>query len=146
MKIEIKPYQKLDESKITIEYQEGDLRTEEIIDFIKFQGLEFIGKKNDRSYVIKLNDIFYIESSEEQCFLYTKDDVYECRYRLYQVESMHQFLIRVNKNVVVNYKKIKYFKSTLNGKLEASLLNQDRIEISRRYVSHLKSILEGVKS
>jgi DNA-binding LytR/AlgR family response regulator len=145
MKIEIKPQKKLDESKITIEYQEGDPKIEEIIDYIKFQDLEFIGKKNDRSYVIRLNDIFYIESSEEQCLLYTKDDVYECRYRLYQVESMHHFLIRVNKNVVVNYKKIKHFKSTLNGKLEASLLNQDRIEISRRYVSDLKSILEGVK-
>jgi DNA-binding LytR/AlgR family response regulator len=143
MKLEIKKHDVLDESKIIIDYQEGDQKIEEIIEFIKFQGLELFGKKNERNYVINVKDVFYIESSEDQCFLYTKDDVFECRYRLYELESMHQFLIRVNKNVVVNFKKIKHFKSTFNGKLEASLINSDRVEISRRYVANLKSMLGG---
>ncbi len=145
MKLKIIKKAQIEESMITIEYMEGDQKVEDIIEYIEFLGVALTGKLNDRIYRINLEDIFYIESSENQCFLYTKNESFDCKYRLNELETIHPFLIRVNKNVVINYRKIKNFKSTFNGKLEACLINNDRIEISRRYVSVLKSVLGGNK-
>jgi DNA-binding LytR/AlgR family response regulator len=144
MKIIVNKKKDPQELKITIEGFEEDEQIEQIVNLISSSPLDFIAKKDGRGYRFNLDQVFYIESIEEQCFLYTKDDVYDCKYRLYEVEDSHPFMIRINKNIVLNYKKIKNFKSTYNGKLETTLVNQDRLEISRRYVSQLKKVLGGI--
>lgn len=40
--------------------------------------------------------------------------------------------------MILNIYKIKGFKSQINGRLEALLLNGERVEVSRKYVKELK--------
>lgn len=143
MKIKVQKHPQFGETEILINCDENDKSIEQIIELLEETSIDFIGKKEDKKFVFQAKDVFYIESIEDQCFLYTKDDVFDCKYRLYEVESKHSSFIRVNKNTVVNYKKIKVFKSSVNGRLDATLSNGDRIEISRTYVGPLKNILGG---
>ncbi|MFP4187156.1 MAG: LytTR family DNA-binding domain-containing protein [Acholeplasmataceae bacterium] len=143
MKINLKRQPSFGEPVVTIECDEQDDTIQEILNCLDASLVT--GKKNGRTFVFKPNQIYYVESIEDAGYLYTKDDIFDCKYRLYEAEKMSPFFIRVNKQTVLNYRKIKAFKSTYNGKLEATLLNGDRIEISRNYVKALKAVLEGGK-
>jgi DNA-binding LytR/AlgR family response regulator len=146
MKIILKRQPSFGEAVITIECDQHDTSIDRIIEKIKTNDLELSGKKDGNHFVFSQHEVYYIESMEDQCLLYTKDDVYRCKYRLSEIEDTFDAFIRVNKQTVLNYRKIKIFKSTLNGKLEATLINGDRIEISRSYVQSLKSKLGGLSS
>ncbi len=143
MKIKVQKHPQFGEAKILIDCDENDKSIEQIIELLQETTIDFIGKKEDQKFVFQAKDVYYIESIEDQCFLYTKDDVFDCKYRLYEVENKHTSFVRVNKNTVVNYRKIKVFKSSVNGRLDATLSNGDRIEISRTYVGPLKNLLGG---
>lgn len=143
MKIEIKRYANFGEPKLIIECDEKDTSIESLIDSLNEPAIDFQARMDDKNFLLKAKDVYYIESLDDQCFLYTKDEVYDCRYRLYEVESKSNDFIRVNKNIVLNYHKIKFFKSTVNGRLDATLINGDRIEISRTYVQTIKTLLGG---
>ncbi len=146
MKIILKKQPSFGEPIITIECDQQDTTIDRIIEKIKTNDLELSGKKEGKHFVFGQHEVYYIESMEDQCMLYTKDDVFRCKYRLSEIEDSYDAFIRVNKQTVLNYRKIKVFKSTLNGKLEATLINGDRIEISRAYVQSLKSKLGGLSS
>ncbi|MBU1093854.1 MAG: LytTR family transcriptional regulator [Firmicutes bacterium] len=143
MKISINKHAQYGEAEILINCAENDSSIDQIVELLQESTIDFIGKKEDKKFVFKAKEVYYIESIDDQCFLYTKNDVYDCKYRLYEIENKHSSFTRVNKNIVVNYKKIKFFKSSINGRLDATLNNGDRVEISRTYVGNLKSLLGG---
>lgn len=66
--------------------------------------------------------------------------------KLYQLEeklSTHQF-IRISKSMILKCQADSCDLSTLSGRFEAELENQERVKISRNYVPALKRIL-GMK-
>lgn len=133
----------IEDLKITVEAKEDDPELAKVLHALERLQVDFLGRKEEKSFLFSPKDVYYIESAEDQCLLYTKSDVFDCKYRLYEVEEMNPSFLRVNKQIVLNVDKIKSFRSTFNGKLEATLINQDRIEISRSYVQALKSRLGG---
>ncbi len=143
MKIKINRHPKYGEAEILIDCDKNDTSIDQLVQIIQQPTIDFNGKKEDKMFVFKAVEVFYVESIDDQCFLYTRDDVFDCKYRLYEVENKDSDFVRVNKNIVVNYKKIKFFKSSFNGRLDATLTNGDRVEISRTYVQHLKTLLGG---
>lgn len=75
---------------------------------------------------------------------YTADRVYEIHKKLYEIEkefSDTDFL-RISKSIIVNVSKITYIRPMLNGRFEAKLRNDEKIIISRQYVSALKEKLD----
>jgi DNA-binding LytR/AlgR family response regulator len=103
-----------------------------------------IGMKDNNRYKILYKDIYYIENHEDMSTLYTKTDTFASPYRLYEFVEFSPYFVRIHKSFVVNLLKIKSFKSLVNGKLDVSLVNGDRLEISRSYVNELKEKLKGV--
>ena len=61
---------------------------QEIVAFVKSRQGQLTGVSDDNMYEIALSDIFYIESVENKVFLYTKDNVYETKYKLYELEEL----------------------------------------------------------
>jgi DNA-binding LytR/AlgR family response regulator len=144
MKVKIKIDKELDETEIIIQSNEMTEEIKNIERFISLYDVSLSVKKNDRNYTLSPSDIYYIDAMDHDVFVYTKDDVYETNYKLYQLEEMYpSLLLRVNKNTLVNYKMIHSFKSSINGRMEAELKNRDRIIISRMYVPKLKELLKG---
>lgn len=99
--------------------------------------------KDGVTYMCKQNAIYYIESVDKRSYVYTKDDCYETKYRLYELEDiLSGYFIRCSKAMIVNLRKVKTVKSDIGGRLETTLLNGEQIIISRSYVKDIKRRLD----
>ena len=117
----------------------------EIAAFVKSRQGSLTGMKDSRQYEIAVSDIYYFESVDGKTFLYTKDQVYETSYRIYELESMlrPKNFLRVSKSMLLNLMKIRSIQSALNGRFAAVLLSGEEGIISRSYVKGLKAALRG---
>ncbi len=147
MKITIDEEHIKEDIEIVIKGSRDDERVKKLYQTLLYYDQSIVGKIDDQLIQVPLNNIYYFDTIDDLTFAYTKNAVYEINYRLYQLEEMFQEtpFLRVNKHTILNIRKIKNFHSTLNGRMEARLLNQERVKISRRYVSDLKKKLGGVR-
>jgi DNA-binding LytR/AlgR family response regulator len=145
VKITIDDTTKTKEIEVIIRGSKEDKLVKKLYQTLLYYDQSLVGHIDQRKYQIPLNQIFYFDTADEKTFAYTKDKVYDINYRLYQLEDMFDEspFLRVNKNTILNIKKVKSFKSTINGRMEAKLINEERIKISRRYVPNLKKRLGG---
>lgn len=99
--------------------------------------------KDGKTYLCKKAAIYYIESVDKRTFIYTKDDCYESKDRLYELEeSLGGYFARCSKALIINLRKVKNVNSELGGRMNATLLNDELIVISRSYVKEIKRRLE----
>lgn len=146
VKVKVIEDQKLKETEIIIQCQKQNDEINDLLRNIQLTDLKIFGMINDRTYMIHPRDVYYFESVEEKIFCYTKEEVYETKYKLYELESLlesKQF-IRVSRTMILNLHKIISFKSILSGRIECLLRNNEKVYISRRYVKDLKMKL-GMK-
>ena len=110
-----------------------------VLNTIKAQGSLLIANIGSEIHRVNPLDIFYIETVDNKTFLYCENNVYESRQKLYELEglAMADFL-RISKSAIVNLSKIKSLIPSMSGRLEAVLLNGERVVISRQYVNALK--------
>ena len=103
----------------------------EIADFVKSRQGSLTGVKDSRQYEIAVSDIYYFESVDAKSFLYTKDQVYETSYRIYELESMlrPKNFLRVSKSMLLNLMKIRSIQSALNGRFAAVLLSGEEVTL-----------------
>ena len=80
MKIKINRHPQFGEPEMVIDCDEKDTSIDQIVQLIQQPTIDFNGKKEDMMFVFKTIEVFYVESIEDQCFLYTKDDVFDCKY------------------------------------------------------------------
>ena len=94
----------------------------------------------DRStYFCKLTQIYYIESVDKHTYVYTREDCYESRDRLYELEAkLGTYYVRISKSMIVNLRKIRNVSAEPGGRMVAVLLNDERVVISRSYVKEIK--------
>lgn len=99
--------------------------------------------KDSKIVIIDPKDIYYFESVENNVFVYTKDNVFESKSKLYQLEEElpEKNFIRANKALIVNINKIDNLTPAFGGRLEAVLKNGYKVIISRMYVPILKEKL-----
>lgn len=72
--------------------------------------------------------------------IYCKDKVYETNLRLYELEKQldEQLFVRISKSIILNLNKLDSIRTLLNGRYEAVLINDERLIITRHYVSSFK--------
>ncbi|MBU1144712.1 MAG: LytTR family transcriptional regulator DNA-binding domain-containing protein [Firmicutes bacterium] len=145
MKIKIEEILNLDETEVIIKCNQADDQIKKIVSTLQMFNERLICKKNELTYSLFPNEIFYFESIDNKVFAYTSKEVFDTMYKLYELENYLKelFFIRVNKNTLVNSSKMMHFKSTINGRMEVTLKNHETIIVSRTYVSALKLILGG---
>ena len=99
-----------------------------------------ISVTRDRStYFCRLTQIYYIESVDKHTYVYTKEDCYESRDRLYELETkLGTYYVRISKSMIVNLRKIRNVSAEPGGRMVAVLLNDERVVISRSYVKEIK--------
>ena len=97
---------------------------------------------DSKTIMLKTDAIYYIESVDKRTYVYTKENCYETKYRLYELEDILNFyFLRISKAMIINIRKIRSVKAELNGRMRADLLNGEQITISRAYVKELKGKL-----
>lgn len=133
-----------EEETIILQYMKWNKNLEDICAYIQETGKQMIGYgPHKEMFQIKLADILYFEAVGELVFAYTKDQMYEMKMRLYQIEKDTQGtkMRRASKSIIVNLRKIKSVRPALNGRLYAKMINGEEVMISRQYA---KNVVEGL--
>lgn len=103
-------------------------------------------KANDEgeTLYVELSDILYFESVDNKTFIYTADRILTTSMKLYEIEEKlgEKDFFRCSKSVIVNIGKIKRLKPDLTRNIFATLVNEETIVISRRYVSAFKKLIK----
>ena len=130
--------------EITIKCGMIDENLERLIAQIRLYSFAIAGKKDGVSHLIRLEDVFYFESTDNKTFLYGEKDVYECNYKLYELEAhlANSHFVRISKSSILNVSKLASVRALLNGKLEATLVSKEKLIINRHYVQALKDKIQ----
>ena len=146
MKITVEEMADIPENEIIVRCKERDLSVDKLISALKFLDQTISVKKDGKNYILPVSDIYYFDCADNKVFCYTQGEVYETNFKLYEIESLpdNTKLVRVSKRMIVDAGKIKAFKAQLNGRMEAILINDEKIEINRNYVPALKIKLGGL--
>jgi len=142
MKIIIEQPRDGEEDTIIIRCRHASPELMQLLGRMKKQGM-IIGYVNDTVYKLNPMDILYIETVERKTFLYCDGSLYESKQKLYELEENLKSwnFLRVGKSLIVNMEKIISVTPLLSRRLEAVLSNNERIIISRQYVSVLNEYL-----
>ena len=149
MKIIIETPQPGDEDVVIVRCASPDQRLISMLLSFQAANTELTGYQEDKIVRLYYQNVFYFEANESRVFAYCHSEVYEVKYKLYELEEMFGQLdfVRCSKSMIVNMEKIDYLSPLFSGRLEAHLKNGEKIVISRQYVHHLKVRLgiEGVE-
>ncbi|WP_318614448.1 LytTR family DNA-binding domain-containing protein [Sporosarcina sp. YIM B06819] len=129
-----------DEVEITINCPHIDDQLQRVIKQIQQMHITLTGTRDGRTYSLCIDNLYYIESIDNQTFLYEEKDVYKSDLKLYEFDQLllDTHFIRISKNLIVNTAHIDNVRALLNGKFEASLTNNEKVIVNRHYVKAFK--------
>ncbi|MBQ8162881.1 MAG: LytTR family transcriptional regulator DNA-binding domain-containing protein [Clostridia bacterium] len=144
MKITVTQDSSVTETQIHITCAKMSVELEEIISNLGLSDHTFAGKTNGEIFFVPMKDILYFESVDKKTFFYTNNATYECKTRLISIEEnlKNSYFSRISKTVIANLKKLRSIKLTKDSKLVATLLNEEKLIVSRKYVIDIKNKLE----
>ncbi|MBR6969068.1 MAG: LytTR family transcriptional regulator DNA-binding domain-containing protein [Ruminococcus sp.] len=143
MKIIIEPPKNAEEDVVIVRCASPDPQLISMLLSFQTAKTDLTGYIDDRIVRLNYQDVCYFEANENRVFAYCNSEVYEIKYKLYELEEMYTPLdfVRCSKSMIVNMEKIDFLSPLFSGKLEANLKNGEKIIISRQYVHNLKSKL-----
>jgi len=131
------------ETEITVVCRQLDERLEEILATISLIDNTVTGRRGDETCFIPLKEILYFESVDNKVFFYTDGEMYEMSAKLYQLEEKLQNskFARISKSTIANLNKFRSIKPEKNSRLTATLVNGERLVVSRQYIGEIKTKL-----
>lgn len=129
------------ETEVEIRYAKIDANVVELIKYIEQHDYCIYGVDNGRQYKIQIHDIYYIESVDKKTFIYTEANVFRTELRLYQLlDKLKDFdFIQASKFCIINMNVIEGIQTLFNSRLEAILINGEKVNVSRTYLTSIKS-------
>ena len=146
MKIEIEIDGKYTDLRVKVTAPELTSDIERIISLMRLIDMQIPVKQDSETILLDVDKIMYIEAVERNTFVYTKDNTYESALKLYEFEQQlpEKNFIRISKQSILNLRKVKSLKTDINRKICVTLLNGERIVVSRMYAEELRKRL-GIK-
>jgi two-component system response regulator LytT len=94
---------------------------------------------------IDLNDILYFESYDDDIFCIMKSGKIRVKEKLYTLTElfMNNGIIRIHNSYLVNTTKIKDISPQFNSTLKLTLVNGDKIYVSRTYLKKFRNYLKN---
>lgn len=145
LKVAISKIPKSETELVDIRCHEETDEVREIASFVRSRQGQLVAFIEGRQYSVAVTEIMYIESVDNRTFIYTQNEVYDSKQRLYELEDFlkQKHFLRISKAAIVNLMKISSVKPALGGRFSAVLSNGEEIIISRKYVPELKNTLRG---
>ena len=143
MKITIQIDEQLQDTEIAVTCNRLSPEIEKMIATLRMLDQQLAVTKEDENFLLDVEKIAYIEAVERKTFVYTDDDVYESKLKLYEMEERlcRSGFFRVSKNTLVHLRFIKSLKNDIARKLRLTLLNGEQIMVSRQYADEIKKQL-----
>ena len=85
MKIIINTDEKFTDTEIIINTRSITPELEKIIGTLRIFDRQIAAVKGDEAHIVDVNRIIYVESVDRKTFIYTADDCYELKQRLYEI-------------------------------------------------------------
>lgn len=146
MRVSVRKINNKAEEQVIIECVEITQEIKDIHAYVEAKGMELVGTvEGEYTKKFALEDVYYFEALDEKVFAYTKDQVYELKMRLYEVEQAYEGLhfIRCSKSVVLNLMLLDSISPALSGRFIAHMKNGEKLMISRQYAPRLKQVVMG---
>lgn len=136
--IQIEPMQKDTEIAITCNQLTPEI--EKMIATLRILNQQMLVTKGDEVILLDVAKIIYVEAVERKTFVYTKENYYESKLKLYEMEErlMECGFFRVSKSCLVQIRNIKSLKNDINRKLRLTLESGEQIMVSRQYADDIK--------
>ena len=143
MKITIMDRADHEEDEIIIRCREVDEQLLKLVYSIKAGREKLTAMRDGEIVQVAPQEIYYFEAVDNRVFLYLEKDVYETKFKLYELEERFggTDFIRASKSAIINLAQVKSLIPSFSGRFEASMKNGEKVIISRQYVPSLKEKL-----
>ena len=143
MKVTIIEDSNIKETEISVICAKITNEINDIVSKISAIGMTVAGEKDEETFLIPIKEIFYFELVDSKIFFYTENETYEATAKLYKIEESLKNLqfARISKTVIANLDKTLSIRKAENSRLVATLVNQEKLVVSRQYVSEIKKKL-----
>ena len=144
MKITVRESEACVEIEVSILCQRNDAQVKSIVDFLQRDSYKVnVQNEKKQTFLLPFEQIMYIETVEKKVFIYGKDEIYDCNYKLYQLEEMlpESYFFRISKSVILNVLAVKCLEPESGRRLKVTLENEEMLMISRQYVGDIKQKL-----
>ena len=140
MRITINVDENVSETEVAINCRELTPDIEGIIATLRIMNQQLLVCKDEESYLLDVTKIAYIEAMERKTFVYTADEVYESKLKLYEMEERlcRNGFFRISKSCLVHLRYIQSLKNDVERKLRLTLKNGEQIMVSRQYADEIK--------
>lgn len=140
MKVRVECGDGVCEDEITIRCRE---MTDDIIKIVALANSaqkKLLGSIDRQVVVLEAKEVYYIESVDDNVFIYTGKKVYGCALRLYEIEKdfSHTGFFRANKSTIINLERVRALDPLLNGKIQVVFDNGEKQLVSRQYAPVLR--------
>ena len=131
--------------EVQIKYPSMNAQVQQLIQKIKSLDIKIVGSDNEKNTLLNIYDIFYIESVDRKTFIYTKDQVFRSNKKLYELlQELKEFgFVQINKSCIMNMEVLGSVKTIFNSRLKATLINGEKVIITRTYIPEVKKWLDG---
>ena len=129
----------------------GDITSEEVHNLINLLNdfskekcsSVLIGKKDEKEYIIALQDIEYFGVESNALIGYSHKNKYKLKGRLTDMEDMYANygFRRISKGIVLNCNFIKYLEIEFSGNYTVLTKSNNKFTMSRRYVQSVKKYI-----
>lgn len=146
MKILIDVDHEKQDTEIKISCKSLTPEIEKILATLRMLDQQLMVEKEQETHILDVAKIMYIEAVDRKTFVYTKDDCFESKLKLYEMEQQLEAsgFFRASKACLVQLRRIKSLKADMDRKLKLTLENGEQLIVSRQYADDLKRRL-GVK-
>ncbi len=143
MKINIEVQEGIEDTVVTIRCKEHNAQIDRLVAAMLVIDRRMTVFCGGHMAELDLEKVLYIESVDRKCFVYTGEKVYESCNKLYELEQqLEQYLFaRINKACVVNLKNVESIKTYIDRRLLMTLINGERLVVSRQYAEGIKALL-----
>lgn len=140
MKFIIEQSDEWNEVEIRIRCNQMTKPLEKLIEQIRLFGFSITGEKEGQNYQISLEQILYFEAVDNRSYAYCADEVYECKQKLYELEERLSYMNfqRISRTCIINIYKLISIRTLLNGKIEGTLENGEKVIVNRHYAEELR--------
>lgn len=131
--------------EVLIKYSRMNATVKRLVSLVKSIDSTVKCNSEQREIWVNVSDIYYIESVDKKTFVYCEKSVYRTEYRLYQLMDAFEFssFVQVSKSCLININVLVSIRPLANSRMEATLSNGERINVTRKYVANIKEKLLG---
>ena len=143
MKVEIKKDLTAESVFVEIHCREVTQEVTKLERHVRRFGTSLPATENGEHFNVPIDAILYIESVDKKTFIYTERQTLMSEKRLYELEELldKRDFFRCSKSVILHLNKVERLKPEITRNILATLVNGERVVVSRRYAPELKKLL-----